>query len=69
MPSTALDIVTGGLLGINSYSPGEALDASDGQSGLNSLNDLLDSLSADKAFIYTQVETLYNWIAAWNGDY
>jgi hypothetical protein len=63
MASTALDIITGALLGINSYSPGEPLDAADGQAGLNALNDLLDSLSADKAFVYTQVETLYNWIA------
>jgi hypothetical protein len=63
MIDTALDIVTGGLLGINSYSPGEALEAADGQSGLNALNDLVSSLSNDKAFIYTQIETLYNWIA------
>jgi hypothetical protein len=63
MASTALDIVLGGLLDINSYSPGEALDASDGQAALNRLNDLVGSLSADKAFIYTQVETIYNWIA------
>jgi hypothetical protein len=63
MASTALDIVQGALLQINSYAPGESLAASDGQAGLNALNDLLDSLSADKAFIYTQVETLFNWIA------
>jgi hypothetical protein len=63
MASTALDIITGALLNINSYSPGEPLQNSDAQTGLAILNDLLDSLSTDQCFVYTQVETLYPWIA------
>src|SRR5260370_17174535 len=63
MASTALDLITGALLNINSYSPGETLQNSDAQTGLAVLNDLLDSLSTDQCFVYTQVETLFPWIA------
>jgi hypothetical protein len=63
MASTAADIITGALLNINSYSPAQALEPSDGTVGLNSLNDLLDSLSNDEAFVYTQQETIFQWIA------
>lgn len=63
MATTALDIITGALLNINSYSPGEPLAQSDAQTGLNALNDLIDSLSTDECFMYTQVETIYPWIA------
>lgn len=63
MATTALDIITGALLNINSYSPGETLGNADAQTGLNVLNDLLDSLSTDQCFVYTQVETLFPWIA------
>jgi hypothetical protein len=61
--STAGDIITGALLNINSYSPGEPLQTPDATTGLNALNDLLDSLSNDDAFVYTQQETLFPWIA------
>lgn len=64
MASTATDIITGGLLNINSYSPAQALQPQDGTVGLNSLNDLLDSLSNDEAFVYTQEETVFQWIAS-----
>jgi hypothetical protein len=64
--STALSIIQGGLLNINSYSPGETLADTDAQVGLTALNDLLDSLSNDEAFVYTQQETVFNWI---NGQY
>lgn len=63
MASTATDIITGGLLNINSYSPAQALNPQDGTVGLNTLNDLLDSLSNDEAFVYTQTETVFQWIA------
>ena len=63
MATTALDLITGALLNINSYSPGETLNASDSQTGLNVLNDLLDSLSNEESFVYTQVETIFPWIA------
>jgi hypothetical protein len=62
MASTALDILTGALLNINSYSPGETLSNADAQTGLNVLNDLLDSLSTDKCFVYTQIETIVPWV-------
>jgi hypothetical protein len=61
--ATALSLITGALLNINSYSPGETLQPADAQVGLNALNDLLDSLSNDEAFVYTQQETIYSWIA------
>ena len=62
MASTALDIITGALLNINAFAPGQSLGATDAQTGLNVLNDLLDSLSNDEAFVYTQAETIFNWI-------
>jgi hypothetical protein len=63
MASTAADIITGALLNINAFSPGQSLSATDAQTGLNVLNDLLDSLSNDEGFIYTQQETIFTWIA------
>jgi hypothetical protein len=63
MATTALDIITGALLNINSYSPGETLDASDVQTGLNALNDLIDSLANDECFMYTQQETIFQWVS------
>src|SRR5277367_226524 len=63
MASTAGDIIAGGLLNLNSYSPGEPLAASDASTGLAVLNDLLDSLSNDEAFVYTQQETIFPWVA------
>src|SRR5271157_5038865 len=63
MASTALDIITGALLNINSYSPGEVLQPSDANTALAVLNDLLDSLSNDEAFVFTQQETLFSWIS------
>ena len=63
MASTALDIIAGAFLNINSTSPGETLAQSDANTGLQVLNDLLDSLSNDETFIYTQQETIFNWIA------
>jgi len=63
LASTAADIVTGALLNINSYSPAQALLPGDGTVGLNSLNDLLSSLNNDEAFVYTQQETIFQWIA------
>jgi hypothetical protein len=62
MASTAADIVQGGLLNINSYSPGEPLSTYDASVGLNALNDLLDSLSNDEAFVFTQVENIFPWV-------
>ena len=63
MATTALDIIQGALLNINSYSPGETLASADASTGLAVLNDLLDSLSTDKCFVYTQVETIVPWVS------
>ena len=63
MASTAGDIITGALLNINAYAPAQALSSQDGTVGLNVLNDLLDSLSNDECFIFTQVETVFTWIS------
>jgi hypothetical protein len=59
--STGSDIVQGGLLNINAYSAGQPLDSTIGAIGLNALNDLLDSLSNDQAFIFTQTENIVAW--------
>lgn len=66
MATTALDLITGALLNINSYSPSEPLSSQDSTIGLNTLNDLLDSLSNDKCFIYTQIDNQFVWI---NGQF
>jgi hypothetical protein len=63
MATTANDIVTGSLLNIGAYSLGDPADNNIANLGLNLLNDLLDSLSNDEAFVYTQQETLFNWIS------
>lgn len=63
MATTALDIITGALLNINSYSPGEPLNNADATTALNVLNDLLDSLSTDQCFVYTQVEQIFPWVS------
>jgi hypothetical protein len=63
MATTALDIITGALLNINSYSPGETLNNADATTALNVLNDLLESLSTDQCFVYTQAETIFPWVA------
>lgn len=63
MASSANDIITGAFLNINSYSPGESLSANDVTVGLNLLNDLLDSLSNDENYVYTQTENVFTWVA------
>ena len=62
MASTALDIIQGALLNINSFAPGQAISSLNANTALTILNDLLDSLSNDEAFVYTQQETIFNWI-------
>lgn len=60
--STGQDIVMGGLLNINAYAPGQPLSPSTAQTCLEALNDMVDSLSTDQAFIYTQVENIFGWV-------
>jgi hypothetical protein len=61
--TTALDIVTGALQNINVIAAGEPVSSQDAQIGLTALNDLLESLSNDENFVYTQVETVFPWVA------
>ena len=59
--TTGQDLVIGGLLNINAYSPGQPLSASVGAQALAILNDLLDSLSTDQDFVFTQTENIIAW--------
>lgn len=59
--STGQDLVSGGLLNINAFSPGQPLSPQIADQGLEVLNDLIDSLNTDQAFIYTQVENITTW--------
>ena len=60
--TTALDIIKGSLLNINATAVGQPLAADNANAALDVLNDLLDSLSNDEAFVFTQQETIFNWI-------
>jgi hypothetical protein len=60
--ATALDIISGALLNINATAVGQPIGADNANAALNVMNDLLDSLSNDEAFVYTQQETIFNWI-------
>lgn len=63
MASSALDIITGALLNINAVAAGEQVSAYDQTLCLNLLNDLLDSLSNDEAFVYTQSVYTFPYVA------
>jgi len=62
MASTALQIISGALLNLNATAVGQPISADNANAALDVLNDLLDSLSNDEAFVYTQQETIFNWI-------
>jgi hypothetical protein len=59
--STGQDLVLGGLLNINAFSPGQPLSPQIAEQCLEVLNDLTESLNNDQAFIYTQVENVTQW--------
>jgi hypothetical protein len=61
--ATVLDIIQGALLNLNSYAPGEPLDANTTNVGLGLLNDLFDSYSTDRDFVWSQNETVFTWTA------
>ena len=61
LTTSASDLVLGGLLQINAYSPGQTLNQQVGSQVLQILNDMVDSLSTDQAFIYTQTENVLQW--------
>jgi hypothetical protein len=60
--ATALDIISGSLLNINATAVGQPIASDNANAALAVLNDLLDSLSNDEAFVYTQQETIFQWI-------
>ncbi len=62
-PITANDLILGALRFINSYAPGESLDAADAEDALSTLNDLLDSWSTDEASIYASNENILTFVA------
>lgn len=59
--TTAQDIILGGLLNINAYALGQNLDNATASMCMQILNDLLDSLSTDEAFVFTQTENILAW--------
>ncbi len=59
--STGQDIVTGALLNINAFAPGQPLSPQIADQCLQVLNDLMDSLATDQAFVYTQIENIFQW--------
>ena len=60
--STASDLILGGLLNINAFSPGQPLSNEVGSTCMQVLNDLLDSLSQDQDFVYTQTLNQFAWV-------
>lgn len=61
--TTAQDLILGALRFINSYAPGEPLDASDADDALQTLNDLLESLSTGEASVYASDEDTFTYTA------
>lgn len=59
--TSAADLIQGALLNINAFAPGQPIAASIASTCMQVLNDLLDSLSSDQAFIYTQTENIVAW--------
>jgi len=59
--STASDIIQGALLNITAYAVGQPLTNQVASTCMQVLNDLLDSLSTDQAFIFTQTENILQW--------
>jgi hypothetical protein len=56
--TTANDLITGALKFINSYAPGESLDAADAADALATLNDLLASWSTTPGSVFASVENI-----------
>lgn len=63
MATTAQQIILGALRFINSYSPGESLDAADAEDALETLNDLLESLSTDQASVFFSSEDVFTFVS------
>ena len=59
--TSAQDLIQGAALNINAFSPGQVMSSAIASTCMQILNDLLDSLSTDQAFVYTQVENILAW--------
>lgn len=59
--TSAQDLIQGATLNINAFSIGQPMAAALASTCMQVLNDLLDSLSTDQAFVYTQVENILAW--------
>ena len=59
---TALDIITGALRRISSYTTGETLSAADASDALTTLNDLFDSLSTEHEAIFGSLENILTFV-------
>jgi hypothetical protein len=62
MATTALDLITGALRRINSYSPGETLAAADSSDALTTLNELLDSWSTEHEACFGSTENILTFV-------
>ena len=59
--TSAQDLIQGAALNINAFAIGQPMSASIASTCMQVLNDLLDSLSTDQAFVYTQTENIVAW--------
>ena len=59
--STGLDLIVGGLRNLNVLEAGETPNNLDGPDALQVLNDLLESLSTDRLFVFTQNANIIAW--------
>lgn len=62
LTTSAQDLIQGAALNINAFSPGQNMSAAIASTCMQVGNDLLDSLSTDQAFVYTQTENIVAWI-------
>ena len=59
--TTANDLLIGALLNTTAYSFGQPLSSTIATACMQVGNDLLESLSNDQAFVFTQVENIFQW--------
>ncbi len=59
--STVNDLLVGSLINITAYSPGQIIDSTISATCMQVGNDLLESLSNDQAFVFTQNENIFAW--------
>lgn len=59
--TSAQDLIQGAALNINAFAPGQPMSSTIASTCMQVLNDLLDSLSTDQAFVYTQTENIVQW--------